>query len=430
MRVVMNYGREGLEVELPDDWDVRIIRKRPMPVLDDPVAAMEAALNHPVGCPPLVDLAKGKRTACILICDITRPVPNKVILPALIRRLMDGGLDPSNIQVLVATGLHRPNLGEELVELVGDPWVLDTVPVANHFARNDRDHVGIGVISRGVEVLLDRRFVEADIKIATGLVEPHFMAGYSGGRKVIMPGVAHQSTITALHTARFFEHPRSANCILEGNPLHEAQLEVVRALGGALAVNAVIDEHRRISFLNFGETETSHLEAVRFARPYGEIPVFEKFRTVLTSGAGYPLDRTYYQTVKGMVGAMDLLEPGGDLFIVSEISEGFGSPEYRQAQERLIRLGPEGFLKEILPREHALVDEWQTEMQLKPMRIGQIHLYTQALDPDERALTGVRIVEDLGGEIRKSVERSGHKRIVVVPEGPYVVPMYRAGPHR
>lgn len=427
MRVVMNYGKDGLPLDLPDEWDVRVIRKRPMPVMDDPSAAMLSALENPVGSRPLRELTAGKRTACILICDITRPVPNGVILPPLIRTLMDAGLDPGNIQVLVATGLHRPNQGKELEELIQDPWVLETVPVANHFARKDWDHVEIGCTSHGVPVLLDRRFVQADLRIVTGLVEPHFMAGYSGGRKVIMPGVAHQSTITALHTARYFEHPRSANCILEGNPLHEAQLEVVRMLGGALAVNVVIDEHRRVSFVNFGEIERSHLEAVSFIRSYAEIPVFEKFHTVLTSSAGYPLDRTYYQSVKGMVGAMDLLSPGGDLFIVSEISEGFGSLEYRQAQQRLIRLGPDGFLREILPREHALIDEWQTEMQLKPMRVGQIHLYTKALDPEERALTGVRIIEDLEGEIRKSVERFGERRIVVVPEGPYVVPIYRAG---
>jgi len=159
-------------------------------------------------------------------------------------------------------------------------------------------------------------------------------------------------------------------------------------------------------------------------RPYAEIQVKERYHTVVTSAAGYPLDRTYYQTVKGMVGAMDLLRPGGDLFIVSEISEGFGSPEYREAQQRLIRLGPDGFLQDILPREHALIDEWQTEMQLKPMRIGQIHLYTQALSQGERELTGVRVIQDLEAEIRKSVERSQEKRVVVVPEGPYVVPIY------
>ena len=421
----MNYGRSGLNINFPDDWDVRVIRKRPMPVISSPEEAIRQALERGVGSPSLSAVASRAKNACILICDITRPVPNALVLPPLIKSLMDSGMDPGNIQVLVATGLHRPNEGRELEELVGDPWVLEMVPVANHFARRLEDHVEVGKTREGVEVLLDKRFVNADLRIVTGLVEPHFMAGYSGGRKVVMPGVAHESTITALHTAKYFEHPRSANCVIDGNPLHEAQLEVLRLVGETYAINTVIDEFRRLSFVNFGEIEKSHLEAVSFIRPYVEIPVMEKFHTVVTSAAGYPLDRTYYQTVKGMVGAMDLLEPGGDLFIVSEISEGFGSPEYREAQRRLVELGPDGFLEEILPREHALIDEWQTEMQLKPMRIGQIHLYTKGLTEEEKRLTGVRVIEDLEGEIKESVARSGKRKVVVVPEGPYVVPIYK-----
>jgi nickel-dependent lactate racemase len=426
MRVLLNYGRAGLPLDLPDDWDVTVVRKRPMPVLPEPAAAVRAALNAPVGSAPLAREAQGKRTACILICDITRPVPNAIILPALVRSLMEAGMAPRDIQILVATGLHRPNEGEELRELVGDPWVMETVPVANHFARNEADHVAVGTTSRGTAVQLDRRFVQAELRIATGLVEPHFMAGYSGGRKVVTPGVAHEKTITHLHTARYFEHPRSANCVLDGNPLHEEQMEVVRMLGRILAVNAVIDEHRNLSFINFGEVEASHLQAAAFMDRYAVVPVERRFKTVITSSAGYPLDKTYYQTVKGMVGPMEILAPGGDLFIVSEISEGFGSAEYRQAQRRLIELGADGFLQEILPKEHAAIDEWQTEMQLKPMRIGTIHLYTQALSEEERAITGVNIVPDLEAAVRESVSRSGDTRVAVVPEGPYVVPRYVA----
>jgi nickel-dependent lactate racemase len=425
MRVIMNYGKVGLPLDLPDHWDVTVIRKPPMPVLEDPVGAVAASFSKPVGSRPLAELARESRTACILICDITRPVPNGLILPVLIRKLLQAGMERAKIQVLVATGLHRPNEGEELRELVGDPWVLETVEVANHFARNEKDHVLVGTTLQGARVMLDRRFVEADLRIATGLVEPHFMAGYSGGRKVITPGVACEKTITSLHTASYFEHPRSANCVLDGNPLHEAQMEVVRMLGGALCVNTVIDEHRRLAFVNFGEVEESHLEAVAFTRQYAEIPVSRKFKTVITSSAGYPLDKTYYQTVKGMVGPMDILEPGGNLFIVSEISEGFGSPEYLEAQRRLISLGVDGFLNEVLPKAQAAIDEWQTEMQLKPMRIGNIFLYTRALSPSERALTGVSIIDSLDGFLRKSVEESGDTRVAVVPEGPYVVPIYR-----
>ena len=426
MRVHLNYGKGQLPLELPDDLEVEVIRKKAMPLAADPAAAVAAALARPVGAAPLSEGAKGARTACILICDITRPVPNGLFLGPLIRQLLEAGLKGEDITVLVATGLHRPNEGEELAEIVGDPWVLQTVQVANHFARDTEMHLDLGATqTRGTRVLLDRRFVEADIRIATGLVEPHFMAGYSGGRKVIAPGIAGKETITTFHSARFMEHPRATSCVLEGNPLHEEQLEIVKMLGGALALNTVIDEERRLCFVNFGEVLESHYRAVDFIRDFAEIPVPERFETIVTSAAGYPLDKTYYQTVKGMVGPIDILAEGGDLIIASACSEGMGSPEFVDAQRRLIDLGPDGFLEDISAKSHADIDEWQTEMQLKPMRVGTIHLYSEGLSAGDRALTGVAAIESLEAAVQASVARSGARRLAVIPEGPYVVPRYQ-----
>jgi nickel-dependent lactate racemase len=425
MRVKMNYGRDGLFIDFPDSWDITVIEKPTMPVLADPAGAVRKALAAPVGCSPLPVEAAGCRTACILICDITRPVPNSVILPPLIKELIQAGIDPKAITVLVATGLHRPNEGEELRELVGSDWVLETVKVVNHFARNDTDHVYLGNTSRGTPVKLDRRFVEADLKIATGLVEPHFMAGYSGGRKVVAPGIAHQDTITTFHNAGFLEHPRTDNCILEGNPLHEDLTEAVRMLGRVLAVNVVIDDQRNLSYVNFGEIGASHLEAVANMRRYAEIPAPTRYRTVITSGGGYPLDKTYYQTVKGMVGALALLEPGGDIIIFSECSEGMGSKEYVDAQRRLRQLGVRGFRESLLHKSRAAIDEWQTEMQLKPMEIGKIHLFSELSEVD-RLLTDISCADDSISPlefIHGIVEPSGTS-IAVIPEGPYVIPRY------
>ena len=311
MRVEINYGRGKLTVELPGGLDVTVIAKRDMPTLHDPQAGIEAALSNPVGVPPLEELARGATTACILICDITRPVPNGLFLPLLIRRLMAAGMAAENITVLVATGLHRPNEGTELAELVGDPWVLQQVRVENHFATDDTAHVDLGrTATRGTVVRLDRRLVEADLKIATGLVEPHFMAGYSGGRKVIAPGVAHAETITTFHSARFMEHPRAANCVLDGNPLHEEQLEIMGMLGGALALNTVITEDRALSFVNFGEVVESHYAAVAHARAYSEVEVGEPFPTILTSAAGYPLGQNLLPDREGHGGGDGYPEAG------------------------------------------------------------------------------------------------------------------------
>ncbi|OGA31953.1 MAG: hypothetical protein A3F75_09970 [Betaproteobacteria bacterium RIFCSPLOWO2_12_FULL_64_23] len=427
MHIDLRYGKGTFGLELDPAWEVTVIRKPEMPLLADPVAAVRAALARPVGARPLAEEARGAKSACILVCDITRPVPNGLFLPLLVRQLLDAGIPAAGITILVATGLHRPNEGAELDELVGDPWVMRTVRVANHFARNDADHVDLGATSRGTPVKLDRRFVEADVRIATGLVEPHFMAGYSGGRKVIAPGVAHKDTITTFHSARFMADPRAANCVLEGNPLHEEQLEIMRKLGHALALNTVIDEHRRLSFVNYGEVVQSHLLAVDFIRRYAVVPIGRRFATVVTSAAGYPLDKTYYQTVKGMVAPIDILAPGGDLLIVSECAEGMGSPEYVEAQRRLLGLGPEGFMADIGAKRYAGIDEWQTQMQLKPMRSGAVHLYSEGLNAGSWSLTGVHRMDSVPDAIRASVRRSGDARIAVIPEGPYVVPEYRPG---
>src|SRR6266536_2480215 len=385
------YGTSGLHILLPPETRATVIGKRPLQKIADPQAAVRAALARPVAAAPYDALIRGRKSACILICDITRPVPNHLFLRPLIEGLLAAGMDRERITVLVATGLHRPNEGAELDALVGDPWVRETVRVENHFARDDAAHGDLGTTSRRrTPVKLDRRFVDADLRIATGLVEPHFMAGYSGGRKVIAPGVAHEDTIRTFHSARFMEDPAAIQCNLAGNPLHEEQLEIVRMLGDVYAVNTVIDEERALVHVNFGEVIASHLAAVEFVAESVRVPVGRRFATVLTSAAGDPLDKTYYQTVKGMVTPLDILEPGGTLIIASACSEGFGSVEFRAAQERLVNLGPDAFLQTLVAKRFADVDEWQTEMQLKSMRVGRVLLYTTGLDADSNVSPAYR----------------------------------------
>ncbi len=419
------FGRGFLPLRMDTATDVTVIRKAVLPKLPDQAAAIRNAFERPVGSPPLSELVRGKTSACILICDITRPVPNRLFLRPMIETMVAGGIPLDRITVLVATGLHRPNEGAELAELVGDPWVLQHVRVENHFARNEADHVDLGhTATRQTPVKIDRRFVDADLRIATGLVEPHFMAGWSGGRKVVAPGVAGHETIRTFHSARFMEDPLAVQCNLVGNPLHEEQLEIVRMIGEIHALNTVIDEDRDLVHVTFGAVIESHLAAVEFITAATRIELPRRFSTIVTSSAGYPLDKTYYQTVKGMVTPIDILEPGGTLIIASECSEGFGSPEFRDAQERLVEMGPERFLAMISAKTLADVDEWQTEMQLKPMRVGRVVLYTTGLDARERSITGVEISDSLERSIAESLSR-GDGAVAVIPEGPYVVPVYQ-----
>ena len=421
--VHLRYGQSGLDVRLPLHAEPTVIGKRPLAKLADPHAAVRTALAQPVGAPPYAEMVRGRRSACILICDITRPVPNRLFLRPLIEGLLAAGIAKERISVLVATGLHRPNEGAELAEVVGDPWVFENVRVENHFARDDAAHVDFGYTrTRRTPVKLDRRFVEADLRIATGLVEPHFMAGYSGGRKVIAPGVAHADTIRTFHSARFMEDPLAIQCNLDGNPLHVEQLEIVRMLGEVYALNTVIDDDRDLAYVNFGEVIASHLAAVDFVAGSIRVPIGRRFSTVLTSAAGHPLDKTYYQTVKGMVTPLDILEPGGTLIVASACSEGFGSREFRDAQARLRQMGPDAFLTSLLAKQFADVDEWQTEMQLKSTRVGRVHLYTTGLDVEERGLTCVHMVESVECAIAHALGK-GDGALAVIPEGPYVVPV-------
>jgi nickel-dependent lactate racemase len=426
--IEISFGKGHLPVHVPSDAHATIIRKNPLPKLSDPRGAIRQALDQPIGARPLKIAARGRRSACILICDITRPVPNHLFLRPMIEDLLEAGIPAEHICVLVATGLHRPNEGAELAELIGDPWVLSTVRVENHFARNDADHIDLGVTrTRSTPVKIDRRFIEADLKIATGLVEPHFMAGYSGGRKVIAPGVAHADTIRTFHSARFMENPLARQCNLSGNPLHEEQLEVVRMIGEVYGLNTVLDENRDLLCVTFGEIIESHLGAVEFTRRSSEVKVPRKFNTLVVSSAGYPLDKTYYQTIKSMVTPLDILQPGGNLIVASECSEGFGSPEFHEAQARLVAQGREAFLEAILQKPLADIDEWQTEMQLKPMRLGQVQLYTTGLSAYERSITGVEIIDSVDQAMDRSVKQTGDNEIAIIPEGPYVVPFCANG---
>jgi nickel-dependent lactate racemase len=424
MKVDLLYGRNGISVDLPPEARATVIRKHPMIPLEDPVAAVKQAIAAPVQSDPLSKLGRDKQKVCILVCDVTRPVPNGTVLPPLLEALAAAGISQENILILVATGLHRPNEGEELREIIGSDEIYNSIRIENHLARDREAHVELGKTSTGTPIAVDRRFVEADLKIVTGLVEPHFMAGYSGGRKVVIPGVASQDTILKLHAAQILEHCRAVNCVIEGNPLHNEQMEIVQALGGILALNVVIDEARRIGFVNFGEVETSHLEAVAFMRKYAEVRIPRRFKTIVTTSAGYPLDKTYYQTIKGMVGVLEVLEPGGTIIIASECAEGMGSREFVEAQRLLCRLGPERFLATLQAREQARIDEWQTEMLVKALKVGRVQLYTTGLEAEALKDTFVEPVASVAEAVRASMQAQGDNDIAVVPEGPYVIPLF------
>lgn len=425
MEIELQYGKKGLLLQLPVNCKPTVIRKPKMPIIKDSQAAVAESLAKATNSLSLLELAKKSKSASIVICDITRPVPNHLFLRPMIETMISAGIKKEKICILVATGLHRPNLGEELKELINDNWVIENIKIINHNARDASEMRDLGVTStRKTPVKINKNFIDADLKIVTGLVEPHFMAGYSGGRKVIAPGIAHEDTIRTFHNHKFVDDPFASPCNFEKNPLHEEQLEIVKKIGQVFAFNTVIDEERNLSFVSFGHILDSHMAAVNYVRKYAEVPISRKFKTIVSSSAGYPLDKTFYQTVKSMVTALDILEKGGDLIIVSECSEGIGSHEFKASQNRLVTKGVHSFLKEISQQKLASIDEWQTQMQTKAMLIGNVFIYATGIKKEDYSYTGVTRIDNLTDAIAKSMLKNQSSEVAIIPEGPYVVPKY------
>ena len=416
------YGDKGYKLNLNSHWNPNIIRKPQMPIISNLDKKIEEIFEKPKDSSNIESLAKLAKSVCILVCDITRPVPNKLFIETLINKLIKYGINKDKILILIATGLHRPATKNEINQIIGSNWVVKNISIKNHYARDDNMHSNLGVTTKNNVIKLDKRFLQSDLKIATGLVEPHFMAGYSGGRKIIAPGIAHAETITRFHSAKYMENKYSKSCNLYKNPLHEDQLEIVKMIGDVYAVNCVIDENRELSFINFGEIINSHLKAINFISNFAKVKCTEKYNTIVTSSAGSPLDSTFYQTVKGMVTPLEVLKDNGDIIIISQCSEGLGSEEFKNSQLKLIEIGPKKFIKDILNKNNANIDEWQTEMEIKSLNKGNIYLFSEGLSSSDKRLTGVNIINNIEDAINKSITRHNNSNIAIIPEGPYVIP--------
>jgi nickel-dependent lactate racemase len=420
MQVTLDYGRTGLSVELPDDRVIGPLAIRAATPLANPDAAVEAALAQPIGTPPLAEVARGRRNACILICDITRPVPNRVILPPLLRKLEEQGIARKDILILIATGLHRPNEGAELEEMVG-PDIARDYRIENHHGTVLGEHDYLGTTPRGVPVYLDSRYLRADLKITTGLIEPHLMAGYSGGRKVICPGIAALETVKVWHGPQFLEHPRADCGILDGNPVHEENTHIAQMAGCDFIVNVCIDGQRRILWVGAGDMIRAWEAGVRFVEGIVKVPVSQPCDVVVTSCAGYPLDTTWYQAVKGLTGALPIVKRGGTIILAASLSQGIGSPEF----QRLMADNPNLtlFKQRILGKDYFVLDQWQLEEQAKVMEKCRVKVVSDGLSAEALRKCYVEPAPTVEQAVADSLAEYGPAaRVAVIPKGPYVLP--------
>jgi nickel-dependent lactate racemase len=342
-----------------------------------------------------------------------------MILRPVLRILEEAGIPRERITILIATGLHRPNDGDELVEMVG-PFIAQHYRIENHHGQNLDEHTHLGDSLRGVPVWIDARYVHADLKLAVGLIEPHLMAGFSGGRKLICPGIAALETVKVWHSPAFLEHPRATAGILDGNPVHEENTWIARRAGCDFIINVVLDAQRRPLKFVAGDLEQAFLEGCAFVRDIVTDTVPEPVDIVVTSSAGYPLDTTFYQSVKGMIAALPIVKQGGTIIMAASLTEGVGSPQFRSLFDEHASL--DAFMDAILSDDYFVMDQWQLEEMARVCRKAQVVVVSDGMPPDLLSRLFVHPAPSVEAAVSQALERHGpDATIAVMPKGPYVV---------
>ena len=316
MRLLLDYGSDGLEVELPDER-VTVIEPVFRPAVAEPHVALREAIRSPIQCAPLGELVRPGQRVAISVCDVTRAQPRREMLLALFDELPQ--VRAEDVTILIATGTHRANSPAELERMLGRD-ILDRYRVINHDARDAASLAYVGRTATGVAVHLNREFLNADIRITTGFVEPHFFAGFSGGPKMVAPGLAGLETVMTLHDAKRIGHPSATWGITEGNPIHDDVREIARMVGVHFAIDVTLNREQQITAVFAGELMAEHRAACAYAKEKAMREVPAPFDVVLTSNAGYPLDQNLYQAVKGMSAAAQIVKPHGDDRLRSRVS--------------------------------------------------------------------------------------------------------------
>jgi nickel-dependent lactate racemase len=422
MRVALAYGHAEIGCELPDTARVDVLEKRAIPWLRDPETALRDALAAPIGAPPLAELARGHRDAVIVISDRTRPVPNALLLPPMLDALRRGGLPPEAVTLQVATGLHRPCTTAELREMLGDA-LASGLRIVQHDARNAASHVDLGRTRAGVPILIDRFFLESDLRLVTGLIEPHLMAGYSGGRKAVCPGLAAVETLRVAHGPALLEGHIGPG-LVEGNPLHEALLEAVRRVGVHFMLNVALDRERRIAGVFCGDIERAHAAGMRFVEAESLVSLDAAADLVIASAGGDPLDATFYQAIKGIAAASAIVRPGGTILLCAALSEGVGSPSF----ERLLRrtASPAAFERQLAEVGFFEIDQWMIQHLCQAHRRARILLFSQGLPEATLRELLVEPVASLQDGVASALSAlAPAARIAVLPQGPYVLATLR-----
>lgn len=416
VEVQLAYGDGNLPVRLPASATT-VITPRPQRAARDPLATIRAAIERPIAGPPLRELARPGQRVAISVCDVTRPQPRPLMLRAIMEAL-EGIIRPADVVVLIATGTHRPSSPDERRAMLGDD-VLATWRVLDHDARDPSGLVDLGTVG-DVPVWLAREWVEADLRITTGFVEPHFFAGFSGGPKMVAPGLAGLDTTLALHDARRIGDPKATWGVIDGNPVHDAVRAIARATRVDFSVDVLLDEAKQITRAFAGETLAMHAAACAVARREAMRAVDAPFDLVITTNSGYPLDQNLYQAVKGMSAAAEIVRPGGTIICAAECRDGL--PDHGP-YGRLLREGrsPRDLLARISASTVTIPDQWQVQIQARVQMKAHVLLRSGGLDEDEVRAAHLEPIDDVETAVDRLMRRDPATRICVLPQGPQTI---------
>jgi nickel-dependent lactate racemase len=423
VKVTLAYGSDGLTVDLPEERTTVVEPLYPL-AADDERAAVLEALRRPVAGPPLREVVRGRRTVAISICDGTRPQPRQIVVPAILEEL-DGLVRLEDVVVLVATGTHRGNSDAELRSMLGDE-VLASVRVVNHDARDESALTWMGRFGADVPVWLNSEWARADVRITTGFVEPHFFAGFSGGPKLVAPGLAGLETTLVLHDAARIGHPDARWGVTHGNPVHDDVRTIAAATGTHFSLDVVLDGAHRIAQAFGGEMFAMHETACASVRRTAMRAVPEPFDVVLTTNSGFPLDQNLYQAVKGMSAAAQVVRPGGAIVCAAECRDGF--PSHGSYREELTSAAsPAALLEAIAARTATVADQWQIQIQAAIQARSRVIMHTSFLSDAELAAAHLEQTGDVEATVGRLLDAAGAEaRVCVLPYGPLTVPYVSA----
>jgi nickel-dependent lactate racemase len=418
MRVKLAYGREGLWVELPDR-NVTVVEPRFVAGLPHEEAAIVRALRQPLSSPPLRELVKPEDTVAIVFSDITRPTPNDRILPPLLAELSH--IPREHIVLINAVGTHRHSTADELRSMLGDD-VVANYSIVQHDGQDEGGLVNLGRTRFGHEILVNRTYAEASVKILTGFIEPHLFAGFSGGPKAVLPGVAGIRLVLENHSAALLEHPNATWGITAGNPVWEEMLEVALKTAPTFLLNVTLNRERGITGVYAGDLQVAHRAGTAAVRETAMVGLEMPFDIVITSNSGYPLDLNLYQAVKGMSAAMQVVRQGGSIIIAAECWDGV--PDHGEYKNILALADSPRALMELVRRpDFLMMDQWEAYLQARIQCWADVYVKNSYLSDDE--IRGAlfqpchQIEETLGGLLARY---GPHARICVLPDGPQTIP--------